>query len=78
MGVATLGSTIKADLELFGACTGRRRRVLIDMAGLEALAARYGHAAVLFDVAERIICRDCGGKVDLSVYGSPRYAPTLK
>jgi hypothetical protein len=73
MSVATLGSTIKACLDLKGACTGCLRRVLVDMAGLEALAARYGQDAVLFDVAERITCKDCGGKVSLSVHAM-RYA----
>jgi hypothetical protein len=77
MSVATLGSTIKAGLDLKGACTGCLRVVLIDTAGLEAMAARYGQNAVLFDVMQRITCKDCGGKVSLSVR-APRHAPTLK
>ena len=76
MSVATLGSTLDAHLELFGACSGCKRRVLIDAAALETLAARYGQDAILFDVMERITCKDCGGKVSLSVR-APRRSPIL-
>jgi hypothetical protein len=66
--VATLGSTLDAGMDLSGACAGCKRRVLIDTAGLEALAERYGRRAVLFDTMARITCRDCGAKVHLSVH----------
>jgi hypothetical protein len=74
MSAATLGSTTDAGLDLKGACTGCKRVVLIETATLEAMAARYGREAVLFDVMQRITCKDCGGRVSLSVR-APRRTP---
>jgi hypothetical protein len=68
MGIATLGSTITGQLELFGSCAGCKRRVLIDTAALEILAQRYGRDAVLYEVMQRIVSAVCGGKADLRVH----------
>jgi hypothetical protein len=42
--------------------------VHIDTARLDTLAARYGRNAVLFDVAKRLVCKECGGKLDTRVH----------
>jgi hypothetical protein len=47
--------------------------VHVDTAQLGALADRYGRDAVLFDVAKRLVCKECGGKLDTRVH-VPRLA----
>ena len=44
-----------------------------ETAQLEAFAGRYGRAAILFDVAKRLVCKECGGKLDTRVH-VPRLA----
>jgi hypothetical protein len=70
---ATLGTTLAAGLDLWGDCLGCRRHVHVDTAQLGALADRYGRDAILFDVAKRLVCKECGGKLDTRVH-VPRLA----
>jgi hypothetical protein len=65
-----LGSTLVSGYDLKGACSNAkcRRGVEIDTEALETLAARYGRAAILFDIMQRVTCKACGSKVDLTVH----------
>jgi hypothetical protein len=70
---ATLGTTLAAGLDLWGDCLGCRWHVHVDTSQLRALADRYGRDAVLFDVTKRLVCKECGGKLDTRVH-VPRLA----
>lgn len=66
---ATLGSILVSGYDLKGACSNAkcRRPVHIETAALETMAARYGRDAVLYDIMQRVTCKACGAKVDLTV-----------
>jgi hypothetical protein len=67
---ATLGSTLKADLDLIVWCKACRHRVEPDVA---EQVARYGADLTLLDWQERLVCSRCGGRdIDFVVSGSGR------
>jgi hypothetical protein len=70
---ATLGTTLAAGLDLWGDSLGCRRDVHVDTTQLGALVDRYGRDAVLFDLIARLVCTDCGGRLDVRVH-VPRLA----
>jgi hypothetical protein len=65
---ATLGSILVSGYDLKGACSKCRRPVHIETGALETMAARYGREAVLYDIMQRVTCKACRSKVDLSVH----------